>query len=175
MFIEHNQLVPIPCSSDLNSDQALLLQISTFYYLTRMRALVLEFLGGKAVARIDYVKLLGNRVPGDKLGTLDLGFYGDAQREVALLKDASGVEGSNMLSSFGPAGLMAREGHHDCALNVVRTYSANRIGFLLLLPTVSSIIVAVAWPVVAVLYYHAEAQSSIQTSFTIASYVVTAG
>jgi len=175
MFIDHGQMVPIPCSAKLNTDKALLSHISTFYYLTRMRALVVEFLGGKAVARIDYVKLLGNRVPGERLGTLDLGFYGDAQREVALLKDSSGVEGSNMLNAFRPSGLLATEGHHLSALNVVRTYSASRISFLILLPTILSIAVAVAWPVVAVFYYGAEVQASVQTSFTIASYVVTAG
>lgn len=43
------------------------------------------------------------------------------------------------------------------------------------LPLTLSLLFAVAWTVVAVRVYHADVQTSVQTGFTIGSYVVTAG
>lgn len=66
-------------------------------------------------------------------------------------------------------------GDHQMALNIVSTWSIGAGAVVVGIPLVTSILIAVIWPVVAVSVFQADVQTSVQTSFTIASYVITAG
>lgn len=49
------------------------------------------------------------------------------------------------------------------------------ISIVVLLPTIMSIATVVAWPIIAVLKYEADVQTSVQTGATVGSFIVTAG
>ncbi len=61
------------------------------------------------------------------------------------------------------------------ALNFVSTTHTSFAGIAVVLPFLLSLAVIVVWPVVATQKYRADVQMSLQTAFTVGSYVVTAG
>jgi hypothetical protein len=61
------------------------------------------------------------------------------------------------------------------ALNLVSNWNVSLISAIILMPTVVSIAINVAWPIVAVQTFGADVQISIQTAASLGSYVVTAG
>jgi len=61
------------------------------------------------------------------------------------------------------------------ALNFVTGWDAKAASYIILSPTIFSILVSILWPVVAVGRFDADVQSSIQTGTAVASYIVTAG
>jgi fluoride ion exporter CrcB/FEX len=65
--------------------------------------------------------------------------------------------------------------HQRTALNLVDTWNAGLTSNIIAVPFVGSFLISVIWPIVARRKYHADIQTSIQTGFTIGSYVVTAG
>ncbi|KAK1468712.1 RNA recognition domain-containing protein [Colletotrichum melonis] len=60
-------------------------------------------------------------------------------------------------------------------LRFVVGWDTTLISVVVLLPTIVSIATVVAWPIVAVLKYEADVQTSVQTGATVGSYIVTAG
>ena len=70
---------------------------------------------------------------------------------------------------------MAKLHQQESALNLIRTWDAYLISVIVMLPTGLSVLMSVVWSVVAVLKYGVDVQTSTQTAFTIASYMVTAG
>lgn len=70
-----------------------------------------------------------------------------------------------------PAGSL--EGRH--ALNFVSTMHMPLASSAVVLPFLLSLIIAAAWPAVATGKFGADVQTSVQTGFSVASYVVTAG
>lgn len=66
-------------------------------------------------------------------------------------------------------------GDHRMALNIVSRWSFEAGAFVVGMPLMISILLAVVWPAVAVKVFQADIQTSVQTSFTIASYIITAG
>jgi len=61
------------------------------------------------------------------------------------------------------------------ALNMATRWNTDAAGSIVALPVVLSLLFAIIWPVVAVKVYNADVNASVQTSFGIASYVVTSG
>ncbi|CAK7237830.1 hypothetical protein SBRCBS47491_010164 [Sporothrix bragantina] len=61
------------------------------------------------------------------------------------------------------------------ALNFVSTWHTNFAALAVVAPVIASMIVSIAWPAIAVLKYGEDMQTSVQTGFTVGSYVVTAG
>ncbi|GAW11882.1 hypothetical protein ANO14919_012350 [Xylariales sp. No.14919] len=61
------------------------------------------------------------------------------------------------------------------ALNFVTKWDQFWLSVIILSPTIASITITVAWPVVAVLKYGADLQASVQTATSLASYIVTTG
>jgi hypothetical protein len=60
-------------------------------------------------------------------------------------------------------------------LNFVLAWDAQIASLLILQPTVASLIICVVWPIVSVLKYQVDVQTSVQTATSLASYIVTAG
>ena len=60
------------------------------------------------------------------------------------------------------------------ALNLVTGWDASLISIILMAPTALSIIISVGWPMIAVLKYGADVQTSVQTAISVASFIVTA-
>jgi hypothetical protein len=54
-------------------------------------------------------------------------------------------------------------------------YKASYIGIAVISPTIFSLMIGIVWTIVAVKKFEQEVQISVQTAFTMASYVVTAG
>lgn len=61
------------------------------------------------------------------------------------------------------------------ALKFVVGWDASMISNIILLPTLLSVAATVAWPIVAVLRYGGEVQTSVQTGTAVGSYIITAG
>jgi hypothetical protein len=61
------------------------------------------------------------------------------------------------------------------ALNFVTGWDASSTSYVILTPTIISILVSTIWPAVAVQKYDADVQISVQTGTAVASYIVTAG
>ena len=72
---------------------------------------------------------------------------------------------TNLLSS----GTQAR------ALNIVRDWDPHVTSIIIIFPTALSLIISIVWSIVAAVHFKADVQASVQTGFTIGSYVVTAG
>jgi hypothetical protein len=58
---------------------------------------------------------------------------------------------------------------------MVHTWTAFAAPIFILTPTLLSMAIMIAWPIVAVKQFGLEAQASIQTATGVASYIVTAG
>jgi hypothetical protein len=61
------------------------------------------------------------------------------------------------------------------ALNMVNKWNTDAAGVVVAIPLLASLVLGVVWAVVAVAVYHADVNTSVQTGFAIASYVITAG
>jgi hypothetical protein len=70
---------------------------------------------------------------------------------------------------------LAAPGTQRTALNFVHNWNARLASNVIAVPFVGSFLISVIWPIVATTKYHADIQTSVQTGFTIGSYVVTAG
>jgi hypothetical protein len=149
-------------------------------------------------------KLVHDCFPGQSRATLDLGFDSYRQiallKHLAMMasqrqlikqlrennvlrraadsrpKMASGIiRGVPNFQFAGDADVQERPATGAMALNFVSGWDAIAASYIVLSPTVVSIILAVAWPVVAVRVFEADAQASVQTATSVASYIVTAG
>lgn len=67
--------------------------------------------------------------------------------------------------------------HHDKtrALNFVSTWHTDLVATAVILPAVVAIVVSIVWPLVAVVHFHADMQTRVQTGFSIAGFIVTTG
>lgn len=61
------------------------------------------------------------------------------------------------------------------ALNLVRTLDPYAMSAVILLPMLLSLAFGIAWSVVAVRHYGVDVSTGVQTAFTVAGYIVTAG
>ncbi|RYP56496.1 hypothetical protein DL771_011815 [Monosporascus sp. 5C6A] len=66
-------------------------------------------------------------------------------------------------------------GDHKMALNIVSMWNTDAASVVVAVPLLASLVVGVVWAVVAVAVYNADVNVSVQTGFTIASYVITTG
>jgi hypothetical protein len=73
------------------------------------------------------------------------------------------------------AGVMTASGEPTHALNIVQSWDPSVASIIVLFPVVLSLCIAITWSVVASVHYKADVQVSMQTGFTIGSYVITAG
>ena len=80
--------------------------------------------------------------------------------------------------------VFAARGHHANAisvgrqakaLNIVRDWDPRVTSITVIFPTALSLIISIVWSIVAAVHFKADVQASVQTGFTIGSYVVTAG
>jgi hypothetical protein len=180
----------IPCSRDMN-DEELIRHIATFYYLTKIEKGILEALGLKNLGMIEVaevgsrlmgmpmwktnsLQLHGNAI-GKRDSILDLGRY-HGNRIIYFFYNPKQCLGDKFFSLFKAKGVLTEIGtDKERALNFVSTWDMDFASHVIVTPAILSIIFAVTWPSVAVKLYNADVQMSVQTGFTIASYVVTTG
>jgi hypothetical protein len=60
-------------------------------------------------------------------------------------------------------------------LEFVRAWDKNNASVIALIPFVLSLVFAIIWIAVSIGYYHVDAQVAVQTAFTVAAFIVTAG
>lgn len=60
-------------------------------------------------------------------------------------------------------------------LEFVRAWDKNNASIIALIPFVLSLVFAVIWIAVSIGHYHVDAQVAVQTAFTVAAFIVTAG
>ncbi|RYP03168.1 hypothetical protein DL764_005317 [Monosporascus ibericus] len=66
-------------------------------------------------------------------------------------------------------------GDHKMELNIVDMWNTEAATVIAAVPLLSSLVVGIVWAVVAITVYQADVNVSVQTGFTIASYVITTG
>ena len=111
--------------------------------------------------------------------SLQLGYYGSGTRPIFFLKRPEQLQGTNFREELIQDGVMALPNNQAAgrrrALNVLRTWDAYLISITVMLPMAFSLLTSVIWTIVAVLAYGADVQVSVQTAFTVGSYIVTTG
>jgi hypothetical protein len=60
-------------------------------------------------------------------------------------------------------------------LNFVRAWDRNSAAIVALIPFVLSLLFAITWIIVSIVKYAVDAQVAVQTAFTVAGFIVTAG
>ena len=106
------------------------------------------------------------RVRGKLVDSYDLGCRGASQ--VALLLYPSQATGVAITSQ-----MMADRDTHG--LEFVRAWDRHKLSIIALLPFVVSVVFAVVWIGVSIGTFRVDAQVAMQTAFTVAGFIVTAG
>ena len=127
------------------------------------------------ISLADPSKIEEGPVISSRVRSLQLGFYGSGTRSIFFFKKPERLEGTRIRDELIDSKVMAKLHQQESALNIVRTWDAYIISVIVLLPTGLSVLMSVIWSALAVLKYGADVQTSTQTAFTIASYMVTAG
>ena len=107
-----------------------------------------------------------SRVLGKTIDTYDLGRRGSTG--IAFLLDPSQVIGAEITTKM----VTARADH---GLEFVRAWDRHKLSIIALLPFVFSVVFAVAWIGVSIGKFGVDAQIAVQTAFTVAGFIVTAG
>lgn len=97
------------------------------------------------------------------------------RRLIVELQEKQALRGPNGPEGQANSGLPPDMHPPVRALNFVTGWDATAAGYIILTPTIISVFVAVIWPAVAVLKYEADVQTSVQTGFAAAGYIVTTG
>ena len=105
-------------------------------------------------------------VLGSRLGTLQLGRY-----KGRLINTFENPELGAHTTTVAET---VRKISKNCALEFQRTYDVSTISVVVAIPPVASLIFAIAW---VRIYAHKgeDLQTTVQTAFTVSSYIVTAG
>jgi hypothetical protein len=106
------------------------------------------------------------RVPGKFVDTYDLGRKGSTY--VAFLFDPSQVIGEDITSQM----IAVKDTH---GLDFVRVWDRPRLCIIALLPFIFSVVFAAIWIGVSIGKFGVDAQVAVQTAFTVAGFIVTAG
>lgn len=106
-------------------------------------------------------------VLGSRLGTLQLGRYKGRLVNI--------FENPELGAHTGTVAETVRNISKNCALEFQRTYDVGAISVVVAVPPVASLIFATAWVRIYAYKKGEDLQSTLQTAFTISSYIVTAG
>ncbi|KAL4910993.1 hypothetical protein BDW74DRAFT_4635 [Aspergillus multicolor] len=174
IFTNNGDRTEVPCRWDGN-DKQLLETISAFFYLRKARRGLMELLSLKSLQNIEVVKLEGNNAVGEHRYLLMLGRYRTSTQYTYYFRNPSLKEGDDVLSRLKNDGVVIVMGQQTMALNFVSSFDSGSASLVVLLPIVTSFLLSVFWPIVAVTRYQADVQTSVQTGFTVGSYVVTTG
>ncbi|KAL5043249.1 hypothetical protein BDW71DRAFT_188252 [Aspergillus fruticulosus] len=104
-----------------------------------------------------------------------LGRYKSSSQYTYYFRHPSLIQGNEVMEKLKDDGVVAAAGQQTMALNFVSSFDSSSASMIVLLPIVSSLLLSVIWPIVAVRRFQADAQTSVQTGFTVGSYVVTTG
>ncbi|KAG7081578.1 pfs domain-containing protein [Colletotrichum scovillei] len=171
--------VPLPGPDEPEIDDLQMWKhLSFFYRLYRIEGGFSQVLLPKALIRFEIVEITDDIYKGPLVSVFDV-----PQRILRLVE--------NETPTSVPAGhdprrdireLRRASVYRDLAqadslkgLRFVVGWDTTLISIVVLLPTIISIATAVAWPIVAVLKYEADVQTSVQTGVTVGSFIVTAG
>lgn len=111
---------------------------------------------------------------GERTRTMDLGRM-RGNRQVYLLGHHEHLEGNNRVRALVDDGVITNSGSAKThCLNLTSTWSTEAIGSIAGTPLLLSTLSCMVWPIVAVLKYGADVQTSVQTGVTIAGFIVTA-
>ncbi|KAH6882541.1 hypothetical protein BKA58DRAFT_373493 [Alternaria rosae] len=187
VFIDNGHCLIVPCSqatADVD-DKAFLEHLRSFYNLSRMNFGLFELFGVKSSQKIEIVELLPGLTAGNRVGLpLDLGRHGSYNRQIHYFKDASSMRGTAIRERLLTEGVLTIcdhqinalfHGREAMALNIVRDWDPRVTSIAIIFPTALSLIISIVWSIVAAVHFKADVQASVQTGFTIGSYVVTAG
>lgn len=193
LFIDNNTRIEVPCAAELDEKTFVnhlrwlldLLEvenglISSFSLLSLGRieiAKVCLFFRLFLSACILILNLFGQMTAGVAVGEfvkdLNLGRDGD-NHNIHLLSHRDGLQGNEMVQELVSQNLLGRMGvpRNKC-LNVVNVWSSGAAAVIVGTPLLISVLCCVVWPAVAVRHYNADVQTSVQTGFSIGSFVIT--
>lgn len=197
LFVDNSRRLVVPCSKDAE-DKALLEHLRMFYDLNRTGRGVFELLGPKTSQRIDIVQvwyydnlyryrrsfadttvdhqLQQDHAVGDSIGVpLKLGRHGSYSRQIYYFKYTSDITGTAIRDRLSTEKVLTLRHQQTNALNIVRGWDPHVASLVVLFPIALSLSISIVWSAVAVASFKMDVQASVQTGFTIGSYVVTAG
>ncbi|KAF2490683.1 hypothetical protein BU16DRAFT_621399 [Lophium mytilinum] len=190
MFMDNKARLEVPFCDEILDDRTFLKMLGHFYDLRKAEGGLIEALSAKSLARVDVIKLERGVAPGATQSTLQLGPHGSANRATYYFRNPEEITGDEIVTLLKKDAvppnptenrperkvvIAPSAEQHLYALNMVRSWDMRMMSFLVLTPTVLSLLAGIIWTVVAVKAYDADVQTSAQTGFTVASYVVTTG
>jgi hypothetical protein len=113
--------------------------------------------------------------PGPREYTLELGRFKSHNRLIYYFRNPSLLQGDQIKQKLKRDEVLTAPGHHRNALNLISNWNSDLASVIVATPIVLSFFAAIVWAIVAARVYKADVQISVQTGFTIGSYVVTAG
>lgn len=109
-----------------------------------------------------------NPVRGDFIKTYDLGR--DTSSKVVNFLNPDTLDPAQHHQTDDMLANVASEG-----LEFIRAWDRNKVSIIALIPFAVSLLFAIIWIVVSVTRYAVDAQVAVQTAFTVAGFIVTAG
>ncbi|KAF2396538.1 hypothetical protein EJ06DRAFT_585009 [Trichodelitschia bisporula] len=175
IFRNSIEATEVPCSAEMD-DMVLLRQICLFHYLRKVERGLLECIRMKSLAYIEVAELTHGAALGEHDYILPLGRYRTHSRSIYLLHNPSKLEGSfEIVERLRLAGVLTRPGMQTKALNFVEQWDTRLLTVAVAIPVIVSLLAAIAWPWMSVRRYGGDVQASVQTGFTIAGFILTAG
>ncbi|ROW00658.1 hypothetical protein VSDG_03333 [Cytospora chrysosperma] len=155
-------------------DRDLLAYLQGLHELARAEKHTLFKFSLQVLGRVDVAEVTGNMAVGERIRTLDLGRT-TSNRQTYLLSHHEHLEGNDIVTALLDDGVIRlKDAAKTHCLNFTSTWSTEAIGSIVGTPLLLSILSCIVWPMVAVLKYGADVQTSVQTGVTIAGFIVTA-
>ncbi|KAI0410467.1 hypothetical protein F5X98DRAFT_381772 [Xylaria grammica] len=182
IFIDKINCIHVPCPDPHDmTDLWLLKHLSLFYRMSRIHGGIFQAILPTSLVQIEIVKLeqtFGEHTAGECSSILDLGNQIPGQIENSTFKRTIPQDQRHYIDDLVAKTVIRQAtaaANTPEALNFVTKWDQFWLSVIILSPTIASITITVAWPVVAVLKYGADVQASVQTATSLASYIVTTG
>lgn len=173
IFLDNQSMMEVPWFYNIG-DRDLLAYLQGLHGLARAEKQVLFKFSLQVLGRIDVAEVTGNMAVGERIRTLNLGRT-TSNRQTYLLSHHEHLEGNNIVTALLDDGVIrVKDSAKTHCLNFTSTWSTEAIGSIVGTPLLLSILSCMVWPIVAVLKYGADVQTSVQTGVTIGGFIVTA-
>ncbi|KAI9886690.1 MAG: pyridoxine biosynthesis protein [Watsoniomyces obsoletus] len=157
------------------TDQRIIAHIRAFYCLERFRGGFLEALSLKTVSYIEVVDAILVSAD-DLLSNTDTTIGSKLKADGVIADTTPHIAQSISSPRFWSAQYRGQPlGSHTRALKVVSTWNTEAGAAVVMLLFITSLVFSVTWSAVSAAAFHADVNASVQTGFTVGSFIITAG
>lgn len=174
LYINSEHPIEVPCGSSMR-DKEIVAQISRFFYAKLMARPRYHALSLKTLGSVEIIEICDGLPTGKRDCKIDFG-KNMHNRPIKYFQKWDKLDESNFLDTLKKDGVVSScNDQKTRAINMVTTWHGWIVSAVVLAPSILGIMTAIVWPEIAVLNFHEDPQTSIQTGFTIAGFIVTIG